>query len=268
MIKDRLSEFQDKTRKIDNDDNENTSEELRANDIVVYNVVMTLREILTEMQANIKTAKEKHYYELLKLKSEKCVNQQLQQNVAITLDESTTKLKEIKDNITVKLKSLHEIWKNDNNYTVRYRMLQVQYTSLSNMFVDTMTSYVQIEIEYREEWKSILKQQVEEDKLQRNCTYESDDIEIKRAVIVELDKSIEPLHNIITDMEPLLNTDKTMLDRVEYHCEHAWEYILVAEMRRCHACYLTRQRKKRQCLLVTSASSALLVIVLIIYFVY
>lgn len=55
------------------------------------------------------------------------------------------------------------------------------------------------------------------------------DIEARHADIMKLENSIRELHDMFMDMAMLVESQGEMIDRIEYHVEHARDYIETAK---------------------------------------
>ncbi|XP_055306642.1 syntaxin-1A-like [Sitodiplosis mosellana] len=54
------------------------------------------------------------------------------------------------------------------------------------------------------------------------------DIEARHADIIKLENSIRELHDMFMDMAILVESQGEMIDRIEYHVEHAVDYVQTA----------------------------------------
>ncbi|KAJ6643028.1 Syntaxin-1A [Pseudolycoriella hygida] len=54
------------------------------------------------------------------------------------------------------------------------------------------------------------------------------DIEARHADIIKLENSIRELHDMFMDMAMLVESQGEMIDRIEYHVEHAMDYVQTA----------------------------------------
>ncbi|KAG5884298.1 hypothetical protein JTB14_006306 [Gonioctena quinquepunctata] len=54
------------------------------------------------------------------------------------------------------------------------------------------------------------------------------DIEARHADIIKLENSIRELHDMFMDMAMLVENQGEMIDRIEYHVEHAVDYVQTA----------------------------------------
>ena len=54
------------------------------------------------------------------------------------------------------------------------------------------------------------------------------DIEARHADIIKLESSIKELHDMFMDMAMLVESQGEMIDRIEYHVEHAVDYVQTA----------------------------------------
>ena len=54
------------------------------------------------------------------------------------------------------------------------------------------------------------------------------DIEARHADIIKLETSIKELHDMFMDMAMLVESQGEMIDRIEYHVEHAVDYVQTA----------------------------------------
>merc|ERR1719476_332966 len=72
------------------------------------------------------------------------------------------------------------------------------------------------------------------------------DIEARHADIIKLETSIKELHDMFMDMAMLVESQGEMIDRIEYHVEHAVDYVQTATQDTKKALkYQSKARRKK-----------------------
>ncbi|CAG0917481.1 unnamed protein product [Notodromas monacha] len=177
--------------------------------------------------------------------------------------------------IRMKLKAIERKIEDDervDNGSADLRIKKSQHSMLFRKFVDVMNDYNAALNDYSDRAKKRLKDQLndtgkevtdeEVDKLIHNGTtsgYNSDiivdakinkemlqEIESRHEDLMRLETSIRELHDMFMDMAMLIENQGEMIDRIEYHVEHAKDYVARAteDMRKAKA-YQDKARKKK-----------------------
>ena len=141
-----------------------------------------------------------------------------------------------------------------NKASADLRIRKTQHSTLSRKFVEVMTEYNRTQTDYRERCKGRIMRQLEitgrtttneelEDMLEQGnsavftqgiimdtaqAKQTLADIEARHADIIKLETSIKELHDMFMDMAMLVESQGEMIDRIEYHVEHAVDYVQTA----------------------------------------
>ena len=141
-----------------------------------------------------------------------------------------------------------------NKASADLRIRKTQHSTLSRKFVEVMTEYNRTQTDYRERCKGRIMRQLEitgrtttneelEDMLEQGnsavftqgiimdtaqAKQTLADIEARHADIIKLESSIKELHDMFMDMAMLVESQGEMIDRIEYHVEHAVDYVQTA----------------------------------------
>ncbi|KAF0762971.1 syntaxin-1A isoform X1, partial [Aphis craccivora] len=163
-----------------------------------------------------------------------------------TANRVRAKLKEIEQNI--------EAEEQLNKSSADLRIRKTQHSTLSRKFVEVMTEYNRTQTDYRERCKGRIQRQLEitgrtttNDELEemleqgnpavftqgiimetQQARQTLADIEARHADIIKLENSIRELHDMFMDMAMLVENQGEMIDRIEYHVEHAVDYVQTA----------------------------------------
>jgi len=136
--------------------------------------------------------------------------------------------------------------------TGELRMKKTQHMTTSRRFVEVMTEYNQIQVDYREASKQKIKRQMElagqkptDEELEQmleggggarltgHIQIEGDaaqlrqtlnDIEQRHEMFIKLETSIKELHEMFMDISVLIENQGEMVNRIDAHVESAVEY--------------------------------------------
>uniref|UniRef100_A0A2H1WZ55 SFRICE_034110 n=1 Tax=Spodoptera frugiperda TaxID=7108 RepID=A0A2H1WZ55_SPOFR len=170
----------------------------------------------------------------------------LMADVKKTANKVRGKLKHIEQNI--------EQEEHSNKSSADLRIRKTQHSTLSRKFVEVMTEYNRTQTDYRDRCKSRIQRQLEitgrattDDELEEMLEQGNSavftqgiimetqqakqtlaDIEARHADIIKLETSIRELHDMFMDMAMLVESQGEMIDRIEYHVEHAVDYVQTA----------------------------------------
>merc|ERR1712210_367934 len=86
------------------------------------------------------------------------------------------------------------------------------------------------------------------------------DIEARHADIIKLETSIKELHDMFMDMAMLVESQGEMIDRIEYHVEHAVDYVQTSTQDCCQIILVWQS----SCLQKKILFSGCLIIILVI----
>ncbi|XP_031630713.1 syntaxin-1A isoform X1 [Contarinia nasturtii] len=237
-----------------------------------FNEVEEIREMIDKIQANVEEVKKKHSAILSAPQSDEKTKQELEDlmaDIKKTANKVRTKLKGIEQNI--------EQEEQANKSSADLRIRKTQHSTLSRKFVEVMTEYNRTQTDYRERCKGRIQRQLEitgrtttneelEEMLEQGNsavftqgiimdTHQAKqtlaDIEARHADIIKLENSIRELHDMFMDMAMLVESQGEMIDRIEYHVEHAVDYVQTATQDTKKALkYQSKARRKKICILV------------------
>jgi len=245
--------------------------------------VEEIRSNIDKIQANVEEVKRKHSAIL----SAPQTNEKMKQE----LEDFMSDIKRTANRVRSKLKVIETgIEQEDlvNKASAELRIKKTQLSTLSRKFVEVMTEYNRTQTDYRERCKSRIQRQLEitgrtttneelEDMLEQGnpavftqgiimdtaaAKQTLADIEARHADIIKLETSIKELHDMFMDMAMLVDSQGEMIDRIEYHVEHAVDYVQTATQDTKKA--LKYQSKARRNKLFLYGAVAVVVLVLII----
>ncbi|XP_050075260.1 syntaxin-1A isoform X5 [Anopheles maculipalpis] len=242
-----------------------------------FKEVEEIRMMIDKIQANVEEVKKKHSAILSAPQSDEKTKQELEDlmaDIKKTANRVRGKLKGIEQNIE------QEEQQSKSNADLRIR--KTQHSALSRKFVEVMTEYNRTQTDYRERCKGRIQRQLEitgrattneelEEMLEQGnsavftqgiimetqqAKQTLADIEARHADIIKLENSIRELHDMFMDMAMLVESQGEMIDRIEYHVEHAMDYVQTATQDTKKALkYQSKARRKKimiaVCLLVT-----------------
>ncbi|KAF9421879.1 hypothetical protein HW555_002319 [Spodoptera exigua] len=212
-------------------------------------IVEEIREMIDKIQANVEEVKKKHSAILSAPQSDEKTKHELEDlmaDVKKTANKVRGKLKHIEQNI--------EQEEHSNKSSADLRIRKTQHSTLSRKFVEVMTEYNRTQTDYRDRCKSRIQRQLEitgrattDDELEEMLEQGNSavftqgiimetqqakqtlaDIEARHADIIKLETSIRELHDMFMDMAMLVESQGEMIDRIEYHVEHAVDYVQTA----------------------------------------
>ncbi|XP_021927511.1 syntaxin-1A isoform X6 [Zootermopsis nevadensis] len=247
--------------------------------------VEEIREMIDKIQANVEEVKKKHSAILSAPQTDEKVKQELEDLMA--------DIKKTANKVRAKLKVIEQAVEQEeqsNKSSADLRIRKTQHSTLSRKFVEVMTEYNRTQTDYRERCKGRIQRQLEitgrtttneelEEMLEQGnpavftqgiimetqqARQTLADIEARHADIIKLENSIRELHDMFMDMAMLVENQGEMIDRIEYHVEHAVDYVQTATQDTKKALkYQSKARRKKIliiiCLLIVLA---ILIIVL------
>ncbi|KAG8172825.1 hypothetical protein JTE90_026646, partial [Oedothorax gibbosus] len=166
------------------------------------------------------------------------------------------------------------------------------HAALTRRFVDSLSTYNTIQIEYRQRCKDRIKRQLDitgnsktdeeiEDMLEtgnfsvftQGIVIETQqarqtlaDIEDRHADILKLEKSIRELHDMFLDMAVLVEEQGELVDRIEYNVNQASDYVGDAKRDIHRAIRHQSNARKKKIILIVVAIIVLIILGLIIGF--
>ncbi|CAG7825268.1 unnamed protein product [Allacma fusca] len=248
--------------------------------------VEEIREMIDKIQNNVEEVKKKHSAILSAPTTDEKMKQELEDLMAgikKTANQVRSKLKVIEQNI--------ETEEHTNKSSADLRIRKTQHSTLSRKFVEVMTEYNRTQTDYRERCKGRIQRQLEitgrtttDEELEemieqgnpavftqgiimetQQARQTLADIEARHADIIKLENSIRELHDMFMDMAMLVESQGEMIDRIEYHVEHAVDYVQTATQDTKKALkYQSKARRKKIFLIIGVVSFLAIVIVIII----
>jgi len=252
-----------------------------------FQEVEDIRENIGKIQNNVEEVKRKHSAILSAPQTDEKMKQELEDLMA--------DIKKTANKVRAKLKVIEQQNEQEeqvNKASADLRIRKTQHSTLSRKFVEVMTEYNRTQTDYRERCKSRIQRQLEiQGRTTTNEELESmleqgnpsvftqgiimdtaaakqtlADIEARHADIIKLETSIKELHDMFMDMAMLVESQGEMIDRIEYHVEHAVDYVQTATQDTKKALkYQSKARRNKICL-IGSCSIFLLIILFVIVF--
>jgi len=247
--------------------------------------VEDIRTNIDKIQANVEEVKRKHSDILSDPQNGEKMKQELEDlmsNIKKTANKVRSKLKVIETGI-----EQEEIV---NRASAELRIKKTQQSTLSRKFVEVMTEYNRTQTDYRDRCKSRIQRQLEitgrtttneelEDMLEQgnpNVFTEGiimdtaaakqtlADIEARHADIIKLETSIKELHDMFMDMAMLVESQGEMIDRIEYHVEHAVDYVQTATQDTKKALKYQSKARRKKIFLIGCLSVVVLIVIIVI----
>ncbi|KAG6800038.1 syntaxin-1A isoform X2 [Apis florea] len=248
--------------------------------------VEEIREMIDRIQTNVEDVKKKHSAILSAPQTDEKVKMELEDlmsDIKKTANKVRAKLKVIEQNI--------EQEEHTNKSSADLRIRKTQHSTLSRKFVEVMTEYNRTQTDYRERCKGRIQRQLEitgrtttneelEEMLEQGnpavftqgiimetqqAKQTLADIEARHADIIKLENSIRELHDMFMDMAMLVESQGEMIDRIEYHVEHAVDYVQTATQDTKKALkYQSKARRKMIFIIICVLILAVILISIII----
>ncbi|XP_014222624.1 syntaxin-1A isoform X2 [Trichogramma pretiosum] len=242
--------------------------------------VEEIREMIDKIQTNVEEVKKKHSAILSAPQTDEKVKNELEDlmaDIKKTANRVRAKLKVIEQNI--------EQEEHTNKSSADLRIRKTQHSTLSRKFVEVMTEYNRTQTDYRERCKGRIQRQLEitgrtttneelEEMLEQGnpavftqgiimetqqAKQTLADIEARHADIIKLENSIRELHDMFMDMAMLVESQGEMIDRIEYHVEHAVDYVQTATQDTKKALkYQSKARRKKIMIMICLAILAII----------
>ncbi|XP_018912331.1 syntaxin-1A isoform X6 [Bemisia tabaci] len=246
--------------------------------------VEEIREMIDLIQRNVEEVKKKHSAILSAPQTDEKVKQELEDlmaDIKKTANKVRAKLKVIEQNI--------EQEEHTNKSSADLRIRKTQHSTLSRKFVEVMTEYNRTQTDYRERCKGRIQRQLEitgrtttneelEEMLEQGnsavftqgiimetqqAKQTLADIEARHADIIKLENSIRELHDMFMDMAMLVENQGEMIDRIEYHVEHAVDYVQTATQDTKKALKYQSKARRKKILIIICLIIFLIVLVVI-----
>ncbi|XP_017793125.1 PREDICTED: syntaxin-1A isoform X2 [Habropoda laboriosa] len=237
--------------------------------------VEEIRAMIDKIQKNVEDVKKLHSTILSAPQTDEKVKMDLEDlmsDIKKTANKVRAKLKVIEQNI--------EQEEHTNKSSADLRIRKTQHSTLSRKFVEVMTEYNRTQTDYRERCKGRIQRQLEitgrtttneelEEMLEQGnpavftqgiimetqqAKQTLADIEARHADIIKLENSIRELHDMFMDMAMLVESQGEMIDRIEYHVEHAVDYVQTATQDTKKALkYQSKARRKKIMIMICLA---------------
>ncbi|CAB3371129.1 syntaxin-1A isoform X2 [Cloeon dipterum] len=234
--------------------------------------VEDIREMIDRIEANVEEIKKKHSAILSAPQTDEKVKQELDDlmaDIKKSANKVRAKLKVIENNI--------EQEEHVNKSSADLRIRKTQQATLSRKFIEVMTEYNRTQTDYNQKLKDRLQRQLEitgkkttneelEEMLEsgnsavftegiimetQQAKQTLADIQARHADIIKLENSIRELHDMFMDMAMLVESQGEMIDRIEYHVEHAVDYVQTATQDTKKALkYQSKARRKKIMILI------------------
>ncbi|XP_043481082.1 syntaxin-1A isoform X2 [Leptopilina heterotoma] len=247
--------------------------------------VEEIREMIDKIQTNVEEVKKKHSAILSAPQTDEKVKMELEDlmaDIKKTANKVRAKLKVIEQNI--------EQEEHTNKSSADLRIRKTQHSTLSRKFVEVMTEYNRTQTDYRERCKGRIQRQLEitgrtttneelEEMLEQGnpavftqgiimetqqAKQTLADIEARHADIIKLENSIRELHDMFMDMAMLVESQGEMIDRIEYHVEHAVDYVQTATQDTKKALKYQSKARRKLILIVVCLTVAVIILIIIL----
>ncbi|KAL1498148.1 hypothetical protein ABEB36_008995 [Hypothenemus hampei] len=245
-----------------------------------FQEVEDIREMIDKIQANVEEVKKKHSSILSAPQSDDKTKQEL--------EDLMSDIKKSANKVRAKLKVIEQGIDNEettNKNSADLRIRKIQQSTLSRKFVEVMTEYNRTQTDYRERCKARIMRQLEitgrtttNEELEEMLEQDNSavftqgiimetqqakqtlaDIEARHADIIKLENSIRELHDMFMDMAMLVENQGEMIDRIEFHVEHAVDYVQTATQDTKKALrYQSRARRKKIMIMICLAILAII----------
>ncbi|XP_029194329.1 syntaxin-1A-like [Acropora muricata] len=253
--------------------------------------VATIRGNIDKIAQDVEQVKKMHSHMLSAAVQEQEVKDELERvmnDVKRTANSVRTNLKEMEQRIN------QQDSNSSYNQYAESRIRRCQHSTLARKFVEVMSDYNTTQSDYREKCKARIQRQLEitgkaktsdevEEMLEGGdpAIFTSDivietqqarqalgDIEARHRDIINLEKSIQELHEMFLDMAMLVESQGEMIDRIEYNVEQAVDFVQSAKSDTKKAVkYQSKARRKKIlifiCLIVCLAIIITVVVALV-----
>uniref|UniRef100_UPI00358F73EA syntaxin-1A-like n=1 Tax=Myxine glutinosa TaxID=7769 RepID=UPI00358F73EA len=285
-MKDRLAELasekEDEDAEADGISISITMEELFMPDF--FKEVENVNATFEKMEENLKLMREKHSDILTTPQADNDRKAELDQLMDVVKKDATfvrTVLKAMDKRIS------HDEQSGEN--VSKQRIEKVQYTTLSQKFMDIMSNYNTMQCEYRERCKQRIQRQLEiagksrtdeemENMLESNTSSVFTDgiqvnsgeirqalseIEARHTDIIRLESSIRELHDMFLDMASLVQSQGDMVNNIERSVLCSVDYVEQAKQETKHAVRMQSKARKKIILIGVGVTLILILIVVL-----
>jgi len=240
--------------------------------------------LINTISDNVKKVKAKHGDILADPNTDTKLKQELEQLMA--------DIKRLSNKVRAILKlikqEIEESGETESMMSANYRIKQTQCNTLSKKFVDVMNDYNECQVTYRQKCKERIQRQLTitgrdttdeeiEDMIESGnpqifssgIVMETQaakkslaDIEARHEDIMKLENSIRELHDMFVDMAVLVESQGTMIDRIEYNVSQAVNYVQDAVVNTNKALKYQRSARRKK-IIIICVVVAIIVIILI-----
>lgn len=246
--------------------------------------VATIRGNIDKIAQDVEQVKKMHSHMLSAAVQEQEVKDELERvmnDVKRTANSVRTNLKEMEQRIN------QQDSNSSYNQYAESRIRRCQHSTLARKFVEVMSDYNTTQSDYREKCKARIQRQLEitgktktsdevEEMLEGGdpAIFTSDivietqqarqalgDIEARHRDIMNLEKSIQELHDMFLDMAMLVESQGEMIDRIEYNVEQAVDFVQSAKSDTKKAVkYQSKARRKKIFIIICLVVSLAIII--------
>jgi len=248
MPKDRLAAMQKNAGGDDDDFSMPMDEDMEGPMKDFFKEVEEIRGTCDKIDTKINDVK--------KLQSEILSSPAVDPKMQAQMDDLMAEIKKMANSVRSKLKKIEQEneaeEKGRGQVTAELRIKKTQHMTASRRFVEVMTEYNRIQVEYREQSKGKIARQLEisgktatDEELEQmleggggarltgHIQIEGDeaqlrqtinDIEQRHEMFIKLEQSIKELHEMFMDISVLIENQGEMVNRIDAHVESAVEY--------------------------------------------
>ena len=248
--------------------------------------VEEIGENIDKIQSNADDVKRKHSAMLSAPSTDHKMKQDLQDRMS--------DIKKTANHVRAKLKAIDQYIEQEehaNKTSADLRIRKTQHSLLSRKFVEVMKEYNETQNDYQQ-WRKMsivrrlemtgriatseaLETMLEQgnsevhmhdiimdtDQANQTLTY----VEARHADIINLEASIIETHDMFMDVAMLTESQSEMTDRIEYHVEHAVDYVqTAAQVSRKAVKYRSKGRRKKIFLFICLSIVVLIVVIVTI----
>lgn len=251
----------------------------------IFDDIEEVRELLIELESHVEDVKSKYRTMILSANLDKNLNHEL--------DDIMSNVKRIASNLKNKLTFLDQNLEEnkDNRFKAEYRIPKIQHCTLTRKYVEIMTQYNTIQIDYRDKCKESMKRQVKisgknlededlEEMLENGnvsvftegilldtqaAKQQLADIKERHADIVKLEKSIKELYDLFFDMANLVSEQGYWVENIEKNVENTFDYVEEAKKELKEGEDIKWRAQKKKAFLLVALILFLTIVLLIIF---
>ncbi|XP_076332532.1 syntaxin-like isoform X1 [Tachypleus tridentatus] len=232
-----------------------------------FKEVEEIRENVEKIEAYVDKVKIKHSSILSSPQTDEKVKEELEGYLA----DINMLANKVRNNLKVMEQNLKYL-EERNDMSANFRMRKTQHSMLSQKFVEVISEYNKIQVDYRERCKARIQRQLEitgkittsdelEDMIEsgnpaiftqgiimetQQARQTLEDIEARHNDIIKLENSIRELRDMFLDMAMLIENQGEMVNRIEYQVQNTKDYIeTVKKDTKKALVYQSKARKKK-----------------------